>query len=212
MTFMFSYMPGLRGASAMRNERHDHPAAGRRAAPQPARLGQGRHTCRHPDSGSRCTPEEVELFLVAPAAHIDVEPPGGRDEMVDALLREDLLSVAGRLRLDDTDTGVSVLPGCCAGLEDWREWTSIVHGGTPWLRHVPGPEVEARGDLLRVWQRGGPARRGPYVDLTRAGPGRPGRFPRPARWPWGGPRGGGGSRRPDHRFAAGGGPTPFNLT
>lgn len=115
-----------------------------------------------------CSPEEVELFLVALAAHINVEPPGGRDEMVDALLREDLLLVAGGLRLDDTDTGASVLPGCCAGLEDWREWTSVLHGDAPWLGHDPGPGVEVCGDLLRVWQHGGPPRRGPYVELTRA--------------------------------------------
>ncbi|WP_156313234.1 hypothetical protein [Micromonospora sp. HK10] len=45
---------------------------------------------------------------------------------------------------------MSVTPGCCAGLEDWREWTSVLDGGQPWLGHDPGPEVEVRGALIRV--------------------------------------------------------------
>ncbi|MGW5667706.1 hypothetical protein [Micromonospora sp. NPDC003776] len=114
-----------------------------------------------------CPPEEVELFLAAVAAHIDVAPPAGRDEVVDGLLREESLLVAGGLRMDDSDTGASVSPGCCAGLEEWREWTSALDGGAPWLGHDPGPQVEAQGDLLRVWQHGGPQRHGPYVELSR---------------------------------------------
>ncbi|NES13679.1 MULTISPECIES: hypothetical protein [Micromonospora] len=114
-----------------------------------------------------CAAQEVELFLACLAAHVDVEPPAGRDELVDGLLREELLLVAGGLRLDDRDTGATVSPGCCAGLEDWREWTAALDGGTPWLGHDPGPRVEVEGDLLRVWQHGGPQPRGPYVELSR---------------------------------------------
>lgn len=114
-----------------------------------------------------CPPEEVELFLAAVAAHIDIAPPAGRDEVVDGLLREESLLVAGGLRMEDSGTGASVAPGCCAGLEEWREWTSALDGGMPWLGHDPGPQVEAQGDLLRVWQHGGPQRHGPYVELSR---------------------------------------------
>ncbi|MFG2052435.1 hypothetical protein ACGFI9_00265 [Micromonospora sp. NPDC048930] len=130
----------------------------------PARTPTGPWLTLHAGS----PPEEIELFVSILAADLDVAPPGGRDEVVDALLREDLLLAAGGLRLDDPATGATVSPGCCAGLEDWREWTSALDGGTPWLGHDPGPEIEARGGLLRVWQHGGPDRRGPYVELTPA--------------------------------------------
>ncbi|MFR9775086.1 hypothetical protein ACL02O_03385 [Micromonospora sp. MS34] len=116
-----------------------------------------------------CPPEEVEAFLANLAANVEVEPPGSRDQVVDALLGEDPLLAAGGLRLEDSATGASLSPGCCAGLEDWREWTSALDGGAPWLGHDPRPEIEMRGELLRAWQHGGPRRHGPYVDLTRAG-------------------------------------------
>jgi hypothetical protein len=105
-----------------------------------------------------CTAEQVGLFVATLAARIDVASPGGRDEVVDALLAEELLIVPGGLQLNDTSTGTVVVPGCCCGLEDWREWTWVLTGGSPWLGHDPGPEVEVIGGDLRVWQDGGPNR------------------------------------------------------
>jgi hypothetical protein len=61
-----------------------------------------------------CTDEQVALFVLSLADPIDVSPPGGPTEVVDALLAQDLLIVAGGLRLGDTATGVAVSPGCCA--------------------------------------------------------------------------------------------------
>lgn len=104
-----------------------------------------------------CTDEEVGLFVGALAHHLDVESPSGRDEVVAALLAEEILIVAGGLRLLDTVTGMAVVPGCCAGLEDWRDWGQVLTGGSPWLGHDPGPAVEIGVDGgLRVWQDGGP--------------------------------------------------------
>lgn len=106
-----------------------------------------------------CTDAEVGLFVCALAHRLDVESPGGREEFVAALLAEEILIVAGGLRLLDTVTGVAVVPGCCAGLEDWREWAGVLTGGSPWLGHDPSPEVEIGDDGgLRVWQDGGPNR------------------------------------------------------
>ncbi|MFI7427934.1 hypothetical protein ACIBPB_13180 [Micromonospora sp. NPDC049836] len=118
--------------------------------------------------GPQCPTQEIELFLASLAAQLDVEPPGGRDQVVDTLLGEELLLAAGGLRLHDTATGASVTPGCCAGLEDWREWASVLDGGQPWLGHDPGPEVEVCGALIRVWQHGGPRRSGPVVEFAGA--------------------------------------------
>lgn len=105
------------------------------------------------------TDEEIGLFTGALAHRLDVESPGGRDEVMATLLGAEILIVAGGLRLLDMATGTAVVPGCCAGLEDWREWGQVLTGDSPWLGHDPGPEVEIASDGgLRVWQDGGPNR------------------------------------------------------
>lgn len=124
-----------------------------------------------------CADDQVGLFVAALANRIEVLPPGGRDEVVNALLAEDFLIAAGGLRIRDSTTGTVVTPGCCAGLEDWRDWAQVLIGNSPWLGHDPGPEVEIVSDDLRVWQDGGPNRyrgrwAGVHVDLPhRALPG-----------------------------------------
>lgn len=105
-----------------------------------------------------CPDEEVGLFVSVLAHRLDVASRERRDEVVDTLLAEDFLIVAGGLRLVDDVTGMVVVPGCCMGLEDWRDWVQVLAGGTPWLGHDPGPDVEVIGDDLRVWQDGGPGR------------------------------------------------------
>lgn len=103
-----------------------------------------------------CTDEEVGLFVATLAHQLDVTPPAGRDEVVATLLAEKFLIVAGGLRLLDTATGTAVEPGCCDGLEDWREWVQVLTGGSPWLGHNPSPEIELTGSDMRVWQDGRP--------------------------------------------------------
>lgn len=104
-----------------------------------------------------CTAQQVGLFVAALARPLDDSSPRGRDEIVATLLAEELLIVPGGLRLADTVTGMTVVPGCCAGLEDWRDWARVTAGAPLWLGHDPGPEVEIVGDELRVWQDGGSA-------------------------------------------------------
>lgn len=107
-----------------------------------------------------CTDEEVGLFLAVLAHRLDAASRDRRDEVVDTLLAEDFLIVAGGLRLVDTVKGMVVVPGCCAGLEDWRDWVRVLTGGALWLGHDPGLEIEIIGDDLCVWQDGGPGRHG----------------------------------------------------
>jgi hypothetical protein len=116
-----------------------------------------------------CTDQQVGLFVAVLARSLDVAAPGGRDEVVDALLAEEVLIVPGGLRLVDTVTGMSVVPGCCAGLEDWRDWGQVMAGESPWLGHDPEPVVEVVGDELWVRQDGGPGRgsAGTNVVLSR---------------------------------------------
>ena len=78
-----------------------------------------------------------------------------------------MLFIQGGLVATDTDTGVVVVPGCCAGLESWREWWWIVEDGSqPELGHDPTPVIEPVGDLLRVWQDEDV--RDAHVDIPRA--------------------------------------------
>lgn len=119
-----------------------------------------------------CADDQVGLFVAALADRIEVQPSGGRDEVVNSLLAEEFLIAAGGLQVRDSTTGTVVTPGCCAGLEDWRDWTQVLAGDSLWLGHDPGPEVEVVNDDLRVWQDGGENRHrgrwaGVHVDLPR---------------------------------------------
>jgi hypothetical protein len=114
-----------------------------------------------------CTDEQVGLFVAVLANSIGDSPPSSLSRAIDDLLTQELLVVAGGLQLSDTESGVSVDPGCCAGLEDWRDWTEVLAGGgSPWLGHSPDPEIEVVGDLLRVWQDRG--HDGVHLDLAKA--------------------------------------------
>jgi hypothetical protein len=53
-------------------------------------------------------------------------------------------------------TGREVPPGCCAGLEEWREWLAFEEtGATPWMGHSPDAWLERVGDAVRIWSDGG---------------------------------------------------------
>ncbi|GAB3138130.1 hypothetical protein GCM10027290_05190 [Micromonospora sonneratiae] len=111
-----------------------------------------------------CTDEQVGLFVSLLGG--ELAAGASIDELLEALLAEEGLILAGGLRIGDTATGVEVSPGCCAGLEDWRDWVELFDGGSPWLGHDPGPQVENLGHRLRVWQDGGPGRRqGRWADV-----------------------------------------------
>jgi hypothetical protein len=70
------------------------------------------------------------------------------------LTTTDPLFAAGGLRLTDTVAGATLVPGCCAGLEDWREWFDVLEadrgGGQGWFGHDPSPTAERVGDAVRL--------------------------------------------------------------
>ncbi|MCG5454632.1 hypothetical protein PSH03_003792 [Micromonospora sp. PSH03] len=125
------------------------------------------------DAQRRRAGDQVGLFVTALAGRIEVQPPGGRDEVVNALLADEFLIAAGDLQVRDPTTGTVMTPGCCAGLEDWRDWAQVLIGDSPWLGHDPGPEVEFVSDDLRLRQDGGETRHrgrwaGVHVDLPQS--------------------------------------------
>ncbi|WP_244872140.1 hypothetical protein [Catellatospora sp. TT07R-123] len=99
-----------------------------------------------------CVSDQVGLFVAALVVHVERPAGAGPAETVDALLAEESLIVSGGLRVMDTDTGMAVTPGCCSGLEDWRHWSELLSGESPWMGHDPAPRVEFLDDRLRVWQ------------------------------------------------------------
>ncbi|KPC58531.1 hypothetical protein [Streptomyces chattanoogensis] len=75
--------------------------------------------------------------------------------LVRRLVEAECVIAPGGLRVRDTGSGVTVAPGCCCGLEDWREWLGLVDGDVPWLGHDPSPRMECVGRVVRLWPDGG---------------------------------------------------------
>jgi hypothetical protein len=78
----------------------------------------------------------------------------------------------GGLRVGHGD--VVIDPGCCVGLDEWREWLRVIGGEVIDLGHDPDPLIEHRGPVVRVWKDGGQRPSGPsfdprepYIDIPR---------------------------------------------
>jgi hypothetical protein len=68
------------------------------------------------------------------------------------LAEAEALNAPGGLRLRDTATGAEFLPGCCFGLERWRDWYDVVEGREVVLGHSPDPRLEHREGVVSLWQ------------------------------------------------------------
>lgn len=50
----------------------------------------------------------------------------------------------------ESSTGTTFLPGCCNGLEDWRDWREVVDGsGRASFGHDPDPVTERLSNTVR---------------------------------------------------------------
>ncbi|MFI8292157.1 hypothetical protein ACIGBL_23755 [Streptomyces sp. NPDC085614] len=106
-------------------------------------------------------PDEVGLAVMRVAACNDVDPAPDEDRpprpgdplasFLHGLLTLEQPFAAGGLRVTDTAGGATLLPGCCTGLEDWREWYDVLDGGgAGWFGHDPSPGAELRGETVRL--------------------------------------------------------------
>ncbi|MBA9002363.1 hypothetical protein [Thermomonospora cellulosilytica] len=86
-------------------------------------------------------------------------------DLLRAFTDQDEVAVPGGLRLTDTSTGAVVEPGCCFGLESWRDWAELLDGETPWLGHDPTPEIEFADGVALVRVDGGDSIRLPLEEL-----------------------------------------------
>ncbi|MFF7444406.1 hypothetical protein [Streptomyces sp. NPDC008122] len=106
------------------------------------------------------SPAEVGAAVMRIAGCNAIDPDGDRprrpedslDSFLHGLLTFDSLFAAGGLRVVDDSTGVAFLPGCCDGLEDWRDWHQFVNDGSLLgFGHDPtSPVAERFGDTVRL--------------------------------------------------------------
>jgi hypothetical protein len=95
----------------------------------------------------------VIVDYCVPATDEDAIEPDG-SEFVRRMIDAECLIAPGGLRIRDTTHGIAVNPGCCFGLENWRDWLDVAHGGTPWLGHDPSPWIEQAGQTILIWPDG----------------------------------------------------------
>ncbi|MFJ8991253.1 hypothetical protein ACIRQH_12835 [Streptomyces sp. NPDC102279] len=73
---------------------------------------------------------------------------------VSHLLTAESVIAPGGVRIRDTSTGATAAPGCCFGVESWRDWLHLMDGEEPWLGHSPTPGIEHNGATVRLWPDG----------------------------------------------------------
>ncbi|MCT9080933.1 hypothetical protein [Streptomyces fulvoviolaceus] len=108
----------------------------------------------------RLDPAEVgtAVMRIAECNNIDPEddgrPPRPTDPLggfLHGLLTMDDLFASGGLRIADTATGTTLLPGCCNGLDERRDWLEAIDGkGWASFGHDPSPLAERHGEVVRL--------------------------------------------------------------
>ncbi|GAB3141374.1 hypothetical protein [Microbispora hainanensis] len=106
----------------------------------------------------RLAPAEIGA-VVAALVDVNLDDGDGPDlagldaiALIDGLLRQDGLILPGGLEVRDHGTSVTVIPGCCCGLESWREWSQVPSGGCLWLGHDPSPWIALDDERICVYQ------------------------------------------------------------
>jgi hypothetical protein len=100
------------------------------------------------------TGAEVGSILAQLVAYNQVAAEPTVEELLSGAIAADGLLLPGGLQA--TAGARKISPGCCCGLEGWREWgTCLESGQSPWLGHDPAPRIEWAGALVRVWSDGG---------------------------------------------------------
>ncbi|MFJ4746334.1 hypothetical protein [Streptomyces albogriseolus] len=105
-------------------------------------------------------PAEVGTAVMSIAAHNDVvpaaddhppRPAGPLGSFLHGLLTMDDLFASGGMRVTDTVSGVTLLPGCCNGLEERRDWFDVLdRDGWASFGHDPSPLAERHVDAVRL--------------------------------------------------------------
>ncbi|MFD9789116.1 hypothetical protein ACFWYX_34965 [[Kitasatospora] papulosa] len=122
------------------------------------------------------TPAEVGTAVMQIAVCNDLEPqeehgPCPNDPLgtfLHGLLTMPDVFAAGGFRVTDnaTDT-VFVEPGCCNGLETWRDWLEVLNGtGFSYFGHDPSSMAERLGDIVRLTLDAHETYSSPVIELS----------------------------------------------
>ncbi|WP_328876199.1 hypothetical protein OHT76_42400 [Streptomyces sp. NBC_00287] len=105
-------------------------------------------------------PAEVgtAVMRIADCNNIDPEddgrPPRPADPLggfLHGLLTMNDLFASGGLRVTDTARDITLLPGCCNGLDERRDWLEVIDGnGWASFGHDPSPLAERDGKIVRL--------------------------------------------------------------
>jgi hypothetical protein len=96
--------------------------------------------------------EEIGSLVIKACLYNQTEIHPNATETLQAFMTNDGFVLPGGLRFIEGER-VKIIPGCCGGLEDWREWLDVPHGkNTVWAGHDPSPQVEYFDNHVRIWQ------------------------------------------------------------
>ena len=94
--------------------------------------------------------EEVGSVFAQLVNYNDLPSGGEAKDVLDKIINSSRLILPGGIQVRETAAKV-INPGCCCGLEGWREWLRFLQTGTsPWLGHSPMAYVEKVDSLVRV--------------------------------------------------------------
>ncbi|MEU6786178.1 hypothetical protein ABZ912_43895 [Nonomuraea angiospora] len=106
----------------------------------------------------RMSPAEVGTAMAVIFSYGDIPtaPISDLHHLLDRHLADaEALIAPGGLRVMDTATNAEILPGCCCGLENWREWRDVLHRQAIWLGHDPDTDLEYLAGAVRLRQESG---------------------------------------------------------
>jgi hypothetical protein len=101
------------------------------------------------------TEAEVGRIVYELVAYNHLEGSHTSSELLQRITQESDLVLNGGLQARGKN-GEAINPGCCCGLEDWRDWEKFLATGcAPWLGHDPTPWMEKCDEGLRIWANKG---------------------------------------------------------
>jgi hypothetical protein len=105
---------------------------------------------------------EVGSVMAQVVRYSQIEAEPTAEALLSAVVTDETLILPGGVRASERERVIN--PGCCCGLEMWREWIEFPESGRgPWTGHDPEPWLELTGGIIRVWSDSG--RDGFFVDF-----------------------------------------------
>ncbi|WUH99698.1 hypothetical protein OHR68_40480 [Spirillospora sp. NBC_00431] len=99
----------------------------------------------------RMAPAEIGTAMAVLFTYNAIQVSALTADVLDRHLAEaEALTAPGGLRLRDIATRAEVAPGCCFGLESWRDWEDVVHGDDLWLGHSPSFRLEHGDGVVHI--------------------------------------------------------------